>query len=337
MPERLRRLLGTLLALWCTLAAAAAWAACAGVNLIESHRAEDPDGIAALFERAHAVPNAQGRFWRIERAGTAPSHLFGTFHAPAAVKFVPPEVWAALDASTTAIFEVSLEQQAELQQRIGTDPTFAYDYSAPPLSTRMTPEERRHFSKALAARGIPAANAQQMRPWLLASLLGFPACHFEAIAEGQPSLDVAMARRAEAAGIETAGLESYEAALAAIERIDLDVILTSFGNAGKLIEIEEDLFRTNTDLYAAGEIEALNEYAIWLADRIDPDTDNRRHSEEMMAEILEIRNRAWIAPLLGHLAKGNVFVAVGALHLPRESGLIELLRAEGYTLTRLDG
>ena len=38
-----------------------------------------------------------------------------------------------------------------------------------------------------------------------------------------------------------------------------------------------------------------------------------------------------------HLEKGNAFIAVGALHLPGEEGLIELIRKQGYTVTRIDG
>ena len=33
------------------------------------------------------------------------------------------------------------------------------------------------------------------------------------------------------------------------------------------------------------------------------------------------------------LAKGNVFIAVGALHLPGEDGLVELIRKAGYKVT----
>jgi uncharacterized protein YbaP (TraB family) len=35
------------------------------------------------------------------------------------------------------------------------------------------------------------------------------------------------------------------------------------------------------------------------------------------------------------LEKGNVFIAIGALHLPGEEGVVELLRAKGYRLTAL--
>jgi uncharacterized protein YbaP (TraB family) len=42
------------------------------------------------------------------------------------------------------------------------------------------------------------------------------------------------------------------------------------------------------------------------------------------------------ASLLNHLDHGTVFAAVGALHLPGEDGLINLLRRQGLSLTALD-
>lgn len=59
-------------------------------------------------------------------------------------------------------------------------------------------------------------------------------------------------------------------------------------------------------------------------------------SEDMEAEygsldfLLKNRNEKWIASLKPILTKGNAFIAVGALHLPGDDGLIKLLRKEGY-------
>jgi uncharacterized protein len=36
-----------------------------------------------------------------------------------------------------------------------------------------------------------------------------------------------------------------------------------------------------------------------------------------------------------HLEKGNAFIAVGALHLPGEEGLVELFRKQGFVVTRV--
>ena len=54
----------------------------------------------------------------------------------------------------------------------------------------------------------------------------------------------------------------------------------------------------------------------------------------MMVELLDVRNRAWMPRLQTELSIGNAFVAVGALHLPGEVGLIELLRDIGFSGTR---
>ncbi len=52
-----------------------------------------------------------------------------------------------------------------------------------------------------------------------------------------------------------------------------------------------------------------------------------------MALLLDNRNTNWIGKLKPVLDKGEAFIAVGALHLPGDVGLIELLKKEGYTLT----
>jgi uncharacterized protein YbaP (TraB family) len=39
--------------------------------------------------------------------------------------------------------------------------------------------------------------------------------------------------------------------------------------------------------------------------------------------------------LLPHLQEGAVFAAVGALHLPGEEGMLNLLRQKGYRVERL--
>jgi uncharacterized protein YbaP (TraB family) len=52
-----------------------------------------------------------------------------------------------------------------------------------------------------------------------------------------------------------------------------------------------------------------------------------------MEELVDNRNIKWISKLTPLLEEGQTFIAVGALHLPGENGLIELLKKEGYTLT----
>jgi uncharacterized protein YbaP (TraB family) len=52
--------------------------------------------------------------------------------------------------------------------------------------------------------------------------------------------------------------------------------------------------------------------------------------------MITTRNKTMAAHAEPILAKGNAFIAVGALHLPGPEGLIELLRKNGYTVSMVE-
>lgn len=311
-------------------------AVCRGTSMLVELRADDPAGVESMFARADAIPNANGRLWEVEKAGVPPSYLFGTFHSGAALSSMTQQIWDLLDQSRVAIFEVELEQQRALEERMATDPAFAFDLEGPGILSSMTPDQAAVFEDALVERGISPEVGDRMQPWLLAALLGFPACHLRAAASGEQPLDAAMAQRAQERGIRETGLEGYEAALAALNGIPTETLITALTGVPELLGRDEDVFATNHELYAGGRIQAINEFGIYLTERYRPDLDAAALNEAMMSEILDGRNRAWLPGLEAELSKGGAFVAVGALHLPGEAGLVELLRMKGYTVTRMD-
>jgi len=336
MPDRGRAWRAALATLIWLVPAEAVLARCAGRDLLEVHRSEDPAGIAAMFERAHAAPNAQGRLWEVRIGGTAPSLLFGTFHSGAAIASAPEMVWTFAETADVAIFEMDGAERAAFRHRMATDPNFAFDSEAPPLADRVPPDARADLDAALRARGLSLDAAAQMRPWLVVSLLGFPVCHLRAASTGERPLDVALAEHAAAAGVDVIGLESHEESIAAFGRIDPRVLHAEIALAAATADETEDIFRTHRALYETGEVQAMREFSLWLAERLRPGRDHRGGGDAMMAEILDRRNRAWMPVLMDRLGKGGALVAVGALHLPGEAGLIELLRARGARVVRLD-
>jgi len=54
-----------------------------------------------------------------------------------------------------------------------------------------------------------------------------------------------------------------------------------------------------------------------------------------MTVLIDNRNKNWIPKIRPLLIEGQTFIAVGALHLPGEFGLIELLRSEGFKVKAL--
>lgn len=329
------RSLGILIACF-SLMTGFARAECVGANLLPELRANDPAGIEAMFARADAVPNANGRLWRVDKPGSTPSHLFGTFHSGEALGTVTPAIWALLEASRIAIFEVELAEQEAMEARMASDPSFVFDLEGKGVLSVMTEEQAATFTEALTLRGMDVRAADRMQPWLLAAILSFPPCHLRAMSSGDQALDSVLAQRAQGLGISEAGLETYEVALESLQSVPKEMLITALTGVPELLDREEDVFRTNHHLYETGQIQAINELGIYLTERFRPDIDARGINVAMMTELLDVRNLGWMPRLEAELNKGNAFVAVGALHLPGEVGLVELLRAKGFTVTRLD-
>ena len=62
-------------------------------------------------------------------------------------------------------------------------------------------------------------------------------------------------------------------------------------------------------------------------------SESENSRPEFMKALLDQRNADWLTKLPEILKNGTTFVAVGALHLPGQNGIIEGLKRLGYTVT----
>ena len=85
---------------------------------------------------------------------------------------------------------------------------------------------------------------------------------------------------------------------------------------------------TTKALYLEGDIAML----LPLVRAYAPQTYDGKGHAEFQELLIAGRNRIMAGRAADHLEKGNAFMAVGALHLPGETGLIALLRQRGFTL-----
>jgi uncharacterized protein len=90
-----------------------------------------------------------------------------------------------------------------------------------------------------------------------------------------------------------------------------------------------DLFETMTILYTRGDIGMI----FPLMRSISPDGSATGDYAEFEEKMVNARNRTMAERAEPIIAKGNVFIAVGALHLPGEKGLVSLFQAQNYTMT----
>jgi uncharacterized protein len=311
---------------------------CAGTDLLAQMQAGDPAVYAALFERAHAVANPHGKFWRVSRDGTAPSYLFGTYHdTEIARQPLDPMVAGALEAARLMLVEVTEEEQARMKARIASDPGFITDADAPGLSRQLSVGERAAAENMLAERGVTLAIADRLRPWMLFSLISVPQCVLTEMKQGRPTLDALLMSAAAGAGIPIAGMETYQQAIDALAAVPAETMNEILLETLRDFSGEEDTRRTALGLYQSGEIAAIWEFSILAGAETIGMARSREIFAQIGASLIDARNRAWVRVLAPELELGGVFAAFGALHLPGAAGVIELLRARGFEVTRLDG
>jgi hypothetical protein len=106
-------------------------------------------------------------------------------------------------------------------------------------------------------------------------------------------------------------------------------------NSQTLEEQAEDLVELATDKDKAEDL-TLKILEAYRTENISLMGEEAHKMEEAYGDmdvLLDNRNLKWVTSLKPLLNKGNTFIAVGALHLPGEKGLIQLLEKEGYTLS----
>jgi len=143
-------------------------------------------------------------------------------------------------------------------------------------------------------------------------------------------MDFSLSLRAAGAGLEVVGLETLEQQLSFLENMPEEQQLALLDQAldeyGRVTEVHDQMVES----YLAGDLQALSRQVDEQLAELAPEA--RRY---FMAEGIAARNQRMLEALLPLLAEGQVFAAVGALHLPGPAGLIAGLRRQGYQLSPL--
>ena len=126
------------------------------------------------------------------------------------------------------------------------------------------------------------------------------------------------------------GLETLEQQLSFLENMPLAQQIELLDHALDEFDRVDLAHRQMVDTYLDGDLLELSRETAQQMAVLDPGT-----RDYFMREGIDERNRRMFDAVTAHLARGRVFVAVGALHLPGEQGLIALLRSAGYELEPL--
>jgi len=287
----------------------------------EKSTSEPSSGSPSLKTESHAGRDAslkaKGVFWRIERSGLRPSFLMGTIHVEdERVLQLPPAAEAAFNAADALVLELILNDVAVFKAAAAMIYMDGTDLKA------VLGEDL--FIKTAAAMkdyGVPEIALRRMKPWAVMATLTVP----------KPKtgnfLDLSLYRRAVQSGKSVYGLETVEEQVGVLESLSLKDQIEILRETLDQLELLPRVFSTMIEMYLAGDLDELAA----LSERFIQ-TQDRGLVNRFMERLNDNRNLRMVERLQTYLEQGNVFVAVGALHLAGEKGLLHMLETRGYTV-----
>lgn len=306
-------------------------ASCGGRDLLPALAA---DQRAALDQAVAASPYASGNHWRAEKAGST-IDVIGTLHLyDPRMDAIAARLRPLIAAADEVWLEATDAEIARIKDAMARDPALLVT-TGPTLPERLSPDEWQALSAEMSDRGIPPFMVSKFRPWYVTVLLGIPACAMADSLEGPSGLDHLISGMAKAEGTPTRALEPYDTVFRIFSTLtpeeEIDMIRLSLAQTTDA----EDTFATMIESYFAENHRTLWEFSRLSAlARTEDPARTAQDFARMETALLTGRNRAW-AGVLGKAAPGKrLVVAVGAAHLGGSDGLLDLLEADGYSLTR---
>ncbi|EJM99824.1 TraB/GumN family protein [Phyllobacterium sp. YR531] len=303
---------------------------CGGNNLIEEMAKSDPAKLETLRKEADATSNGHGLLWKIEKPGAKPSWLYGTMHLtdPRVLKLSDAAEQAYSSADTVVIETDEILDPKGLFKVMAESPELMMFSDGTTLEKIIPADKLDAVKAALSERGISLGSINKMQPWMLTSMLALPACELARKNQGIAFLDIKLAQDAKDKGKQIAGLETIRDQLGAMAalpvKFHIDGVIEMLALGPKM----PDIFETMTVLYTQGDVGMI----FPLMKSISPDATGQNYAE-FEERMVNARNRTMAKNAEPIIAKGNAFIAVGALHLPGDQGLVSLLKKQNYTVT----
>ena len=260
----------------------------------------------------------QGLLWQVTRTGAPPSHVFGTIHvAERHVSAQLDKVRDVLAGSEVFVMEAIFDPDAIESLRgmmFFTDGARLQDVISAGLFTETL--------EILRAYHVREADLAAMKPWAAYLTMSYPA-------DLGIILDQRLLHLAVEAGLDTMGLESLAEQGGLFDSFSLDDQVRLLTDAVCHREILEGDFAKMISLYTDGDLAGLSSYGQRYSFN-----DNTLY-ETLTERLLTRRNRLMTERMQAALAAGRAFIAVGALHLPGEEGILALLERRGFAITRV--
>jgi len=303
---------------------ALALAACASGD--KAHPVADTQTLPAAQQDDGIIKAGRPAMWRVADKDSD-IYLFGTFHVlPPNIEWTSAAYEAAMKASETTITEAdttSAEATDAIRSAVGQ-----YGLNPPDVTlTSLLGENRAAKFTALADElGAPMAALEPMRPWL--ALISLTQIVFQKSGfDPTEGVEAAVLEQAAREGDKLAYLETAASQIKALASLDGDDMLANFDTTIDQFSEFDQITARLLDAWRTGDIEGIEE------DILVP---LREASPGAYDALFTKRNTAWTALIEEIIAgEGDYFIAVGAGHLVGDESVINMLRAKGLAVERV--
>ncbi len=270
-------------------------------------------------------PFDEGRLWKVSRDNVPPSYIFGTMHSKdPRILHIPGVVMQVFIASTTAIFETSLKDDeiAQNQRLLLLSPGKS-------LQKLVGDKRFEQLTRLVEPYGMAPTTLDRLKIWAAATIISQPPPEGTNDTHSLTLLDKELEKSALQSGKRVIALESYKEQLDIFDTMPKAVQLEFLDQAiAEHSELNEELEKM-TSYYLSGNTG-------WIACDLEETLEGASAALNniMTNDLIYTRNHHMVERMLPELARGNVFVGIGALHLPGEEGVLSLLKEKGYSIER---
>lgn len=258
-----------------------------------------------------------GLLWQINKPGLSPSYLFATIHSDdPRVTQLPPLVQNRLEHADTVGLELLMDV-----------PTIRKSANAKFISEGLTLDQvlesplYRRVVEALRPYNLPESLVQRMKPWAVFSTLNLP------LPKTGEYLDLRLYRQVLELEIPPYGLETVEEQIRILDSLSFAAQVRLLTDLVAHLDELPQMFANLQELYLRRDLTAL---MAACEKYLEEWSQHPELTQMFFKRILADRHPNMLERMLPNLQRGNTFIAVGALHLPGDTGLLKLLEARGY-------
>jgi len=268
-----------------------------------------------LFTSSLQADQQQGLLYQLQKPGGEVHYLFGTMHA------TDPRVIGILDHLSEP-----LANSKQLVMEMVPDVTALINSSASMmLPAGQTLQQLLGNSlyasvlTAVADKGLTDPVLQRFKPWAVAITIGLPELNGE-------FLDQRIYQLALKNGQAVYGLETAAEQLAVFDRLSHTLQIRMLQETMDQLPELPAMFEAMVNAYVARDLARLQQLTV----EYELSSTDKALADWFEQELLVKRNIRMAERLESLLENGSSFVAVGALHLVGDTGLIHALKQAGY-------